>query len=103
MFYFKSFDLFNDDRLLKNPELVADDEKIAWATAFWFWKTHVSSNPGVAKGEFGAATKEINGILECSGPNYDRAKLRFKLYSRILKAFKIEEEPNEAGCYPLIK
>lgn len=95
-----SYDLFNDDRLLKNPDLVADDDEIAWATAFWFWKANVGYHPGVELGEFGVTTLCINGVLECNnGPNVNKAKLRFQIYSKILKAFNIDEKPIETGCY----
>lgn len=33
-----SQDLYGDDTLVKDPDLVARDENAAWNTAFWFWK-----------------------------------------------------------------
>ena len=92
--------MYNDDRLLKNPDQVADDEDIAWATSFWFWKQNVNRLPAVKKGFFGASTKAINGGLECgSGPNTDKAKIRFAKYVNVLKAFDVNESPKEYGCY----
>jgi len=95
-----SYDLFNDDRLYKNPDLVAENEELSWATAFWYWKKHVKPRPGIELGYFGEATDAINGKLECfNGPNVHKAKLRFILYKKILKGLNIKEEPIEKGCY----
>lgn len=33
-----SHDLFNDDRLISDPDMVAREENLAWNTAYWFWK-----------------------------------------------------------------
>jgi len=94
-----SKDLYGDDRLAKDPDQVANNDGIAWDTAFWFWKKNVHSAPGVAQGNFGATTKAINGGLECSGPNKDRARKRFELYKKVLSAFGVNEAAKETGCY----
>ena len=42
----------------------------------------------------------INGELECgNGPNVRKARKRFEIYKNILKAFNVNEEPKESGCY----
>lgn len=94
-----SYDLFKDDRLVKNPDLVVEDDDISWATAFWFWKTHVGYYLGVEEGKFGVTTRAINGALECDGVNTQKAKSRFKIYTNVLNAFNVDEIPNESGCY----
>ncbi|CAF0901134.1 unnamed protein product [Brachionus calyciflorus] len=94
-----SFDLFNDNRLLVNPDLVAENEEISWSTAFWFWERHVATDPNVKLGKFGASTNHINGFLECRGENLDRARKRFEFYKKILKIFGLDETPDESGCY----
>lgn len=33
-----SEDLFKDNRMVSDPDMVATDENLAWNTAFWFWK-----------------------------------------------------------------
>jgi len=33
-----SLALFNDLRLINDPDMVANNEDVAWATAAWFWK-----------------------------------------------------------------
>lgn len=94
-----SYDLFKDDRLLKNPELIVEDDYVSWATAFWFWKTNVGYYLGVEEGKFGVTTKAINGALECNGQDTQKAKSRFRIYTKVLKAFNIDEIPEESGCY----
>ena len=49
--------LFNDDRLVKNPEMAADP-KIAARVAVWFWKTQVKARDHM---DTAAVTKKING------------------------------------------
>lgn len=92
-----SKDLYGDDRLVKNPEMVAKDEDVAWATALWYWKSRVHAQ--VQGGEFGKSTKAINGALECSGGATDKPKKRFEIYKKVMVAFGITEAPIERGCY----
>jgi putative chitinase len=65
-----SKELFGDDRLVRNPGLVASDPQIAALTAAWFWTHHVgggghtpayhvSGNPSIEG--FKRASAEING------------------------------------------
>ena len=93
--------LFNGDEevLAKNPDLVATNQTLAWGTAFWFWRDNVHHAPGVVDGKFGAATKAINGALECSSPGNPAAQKRFQIYSTIFKAWNIAGIPDETGCY----
>ncbi|CAF1004066.1 unnamed protein product [Brachionus calyciflorus] len=91
--------LYGDDRLLRDPNQVATNDEIAWATAFWFWKTNVGSNPNVKNGNFGSSTMAINGGLECNGPYQDKARKRFDIYKIVMLEFGLTETPNERGCY----
>ncbi|KAJ1680405.1 hypothetical protein EV182_000060 [Spiromyces aspiralis] len=92
--------LYGDDRLVQNPDQVADDDNIAWKVSFCYWAERVHSAPGVQDGEFGAATKAINGALECgSGSAVDKAKKRFEIYQKVLAVFDPSSTPNPAGCY----
>ncbi|ESQ38982.1 hypothetical protein EUTSA_v10001581mg [Eutrema salsugineum] len=49
--------------LLASPEKVAQDQVLAFKTAFWFWTTKAR---GVFNQGFGATIKAVNGI-ECNG------------------------------------
>lgn len=90
--------LYNDDRLLQNPDTVATNEDAAWGVSYWYWKNKVKPTlAGTYK--FGLATKAINGALECSGANTDKATKRYKIYTEILKVFEPSATPIESGCY----
>jgi chitinase len=91
--------IFGDDRLVSEPDQVATNDKIAWASAFWYWKENVRTNEDVLQFKFGASTNQINGDLECRGVATDVAKERYNKYVRVLKAFNIDDEPIEDGCY----
>ncbi|KAJ6223456.1 hypothetical protein RDWZM_002001 [Blomia tropicalis] len=92
-----SLALYNDLRLIQNPEIVADNEDAAWATAFWFWKVNVHNRGGVKAHAFGDATRAING-MECTR-NLPAAHSRFNIYRKVLQSFHIGQQPNEHGCY----
>lgn len=55
-----SKDLYGDDRLVKNPDVVASDKKIAIETSLWFWKSKNLS--GFAdKGDYRGLSIKVNG------------------------------------------
>ena len=92
--------LFKDDRLLKNPELVAEDECISWRVAIFFWERNVQD--AAKSGKFGETTKRVNSAECASGDKAanDIARRRFGYYKVFLKAFGVkEEEAKEEGCY----
>jgi len=72
---------------VENPDIVATDDRIAMGTAFWYWKKYVHNVPGVQLGQFGSATKAINGYWECSpnGPEIYKAKKRWNLFEDCLQ------------------
>ena len=97
-----SISLYGSDTLLRNADQVASNDEIAWATAFWYWRTSVIGGQygqGVKNGQFGSSTNAINGALECRGSNGDKARKRFEIYKKVLVAFNIYSTPNESGCY----
>jgi len=90
--------IFGDDRLLDNPDQVAQDDRIAWQTAFWFWGDRVHNKQGVQQGQFGASTKAINGGIECSSPGNAQAAARFRLYGNVRRAFGLQGAGDPSGC-----
>jgi len=94
-----SMDLFNDERLVWDADMVARDETVAWDTAFWFWKINVHWAPGVQDGRFGASTRAINGGLECDGAHQDTARHRYNMYKITRRAFGLAGDGDERGCY----
>lgn len=91
--------IYGDDRLLQNPDLVANDEDAAFLTAGWYWRTRVTVVPGVKEGRFGESTRAINGIMECNGEYLENSKNRFRYYKKVFKLFGAKGEPDERGCY----
>ena len=92
--------IFGDPNiLLEHPERVAEEEELCWKAAFWFWRTHIHRSRGVQLGQFGSSTLKLNGDQECGSNAGWLAKRRFRLYTNVLKAFHINEEPNPTGCY----
>ncbi|XP_055350770.1 uncharacterized protein LOC129597313 isoform X2 [Paramacrobiotus metropolitanus] len=89
--------LYHDDRLVENPDQVADDEDVAWATACWYWGAVVHSYPGVAEGKFGASIRAINSEEEGMGRNEVKSRARNEYYKRILAVFVPGEAPVESG------
>lgn len=90
--------LFNDARLVRDPDSVARDDAIAWRTAFWFWNARVHDREGVQQGRFGASTRAINGGIECSSPGNQQAQKRFQLYGRVRAAFGLSGAGDPSGC-----
>ncbi|EGG23996.1 hypothetical protein DFA_06134 [Cavenderia fasciculata] len=57
--------------LLNNPDLVATNAKISWATALWFWMTSTGAgdrtcHASIVAGSFSGTIRTINGALECN-------------------------------------
>ncbi|KAJ1973978.1 hypothetical protein H4R35_003835 [Dimargaris xerosporica] len=92
--------LYGDGRLVENPDKVSQDEDTAWAVSFWYWADRVRTSNGVLDGNFGAATKAINGALECNGgAGSEKAKKRYEIYKKVFDAFGVQGSPKESGCY----
>lgn len=93
--------LFNDNRLVDNPELAATPEG-AWQTALWFWTSQVQpklkETGAIDKNDLGVSVNVINGGLECGGGPNDKAQKRLKIYDGILKAFNLSGSGNLNGC-----
>lgn len=54
-----SRELYGDDRLVKNPNLVATNTKVAGDTALWFWNKFIRPNYKAA--DVAGVTKRLNG------------------------------------------
>lgn len=96
-----SMDLYGDDRLARDPDLVARDPAVAMETAVWFWAKNVHNRAGVQDGDFGATTKAVMGSGACKGQALE-AKNRYKLFMKCLDKANmpdIKKEISEQGCY----
>jgi putative chitinase len=55
-----SKEIYGDDRLVKNPDLVSNDKEVALETACWFWKSR-NLNALADQFDIVAVTKKVNG------------------------------------------
>jgi predicted chitinase len=85
--------------LLKHPERVAEEEELAWGAAFWFWRAHMHKDSRIQRGMFGYSTLKLNGDQECGRNANWLSERRFKLYTNVLLAFRMDEKPDPSGCY----
>jgi predicted chitinase len=93
-----SLEMFGDDRLVTNPDLVAEDDDTAMATALWFWKKRVHDKGG-SEGAFGMTTCAINCGWDCLiNPNIGR--IRWEKFKICLQQTGNDQlEVTENGCY----
>jgi predicted chitinase/LysM repeat protein len=73
--------------LLNNPDLVASDSAISFATALWFWMTPQPPKPSchnaISMSGFGMTISIINGGLECGkGFVTEQAQSRIRHYEQ---------------------
>ncbi|KAL1191191.1 Endochitinase CHI [Cardamine amara subsp. amara] len=79
-----------NENLLASPEKVAQDQVLAFKTAFWFWTTNVRTS---FKSGFGATIRAVNS-RECSGGDSTaKAANRIKYFQDYCG--KLQVEPGE--------
>jgi hypothetical protein len=108
-----SQDYFGDKEvLLQDPDRVARDSVLAFASALWFWMTpqppkpschdvitgiwhptHHDQQAGRLPG-FGTTLNIINGGVECGHSPLDKTVYRYEYYKYFCKIFKVTPGPN---------
>jgi chitinase len=89
--------------LQNDPDLVARDSRVAWATSLWFWMTSTgagsttSHNAMVNGRGFGETIRTINGSLECNGANPGAVQSRVNYYLRFCQILGVDPGGNQ-GC-----
>ena len=74
--------------LRAQPELVAQNATIAWATGLWFWMTQRGAGTFtphdaiVGDHGFGETIRSINGDVECNGGSAEGVNSRVSFYQR---------------------
>jgi predicted chitinase len=81
--------------LLSDPEVVATDSAIAWATGLWFWMTPqkdglVIHDVVTLTDGFATSTDIINGALECGGPNEANEQQRIEYFEEMCTLLGVE-------------
>ncbi len=86
-----------------DPDLVARESPVAWATALWFWMTSTGAgwttghNAMVNGPGFGETIRTINGSLECNGGNPGQVQSRIQFYLRFCSILGVDPGGNQ-GC-----
>jgi predicted chitinase len=86
-----------------DPDLVARDSRVAWATSLWFWMTSTGAgsttahNAMVTGQGFGQTIRTINGSLECNGANPGQVQSRVSYYLRFCQILGVDPGGNQ-GC-----
>ncbi len=87
--------------LLNNPDLVATDSAISFATALWFWMTPQTPKPSchnaITTSGFGMTINIINGGLECGqGQVTPQAQSRIQRYEQYTRQLGVTPGENLA-------
>jgi predicted chitinase len=86
--------------LLTQPELVAQNPTIAWATGLWFWMTqrgagNFTPHQGIVEGHgFGETIRSINGGQECNGAWAEAVVARVTFYERFCQLLGVTPGDN---------
>ncbi|XP_062560531.1 uncharacterized protein LOC134224674 [Armigeres subalbatus] len=88
-----SWDIFKDDRLVNNPDLVSNSVDMSMRVSVWFWETRVRPKGGPANNNFGLTTKAINGGLE--PPGSSGAIRRFNMYGKVANALGVRNPASQ--------
>ncbi len=95
---FSEFYFGNKQTLLSNPERVANEGVLAFASSFWFWSDRGCGSSFWSTG-FGATTNIINGGLECGGNYGTAARNRENYYGQYLSKLGVSDSRSKsAGC-----
>jgi chitinase len=93
--------IFGDAEVLRlDPDRVAQDPKIAWATALYFWMTSTGAGKATAHdamtgaGDFGATIRTINGAVECDGKSPDTVADRVRIYTSFCALLSVDTGPD---------
>jgi basic endochitinase B len=109
---FSKFYFGNQEKLLREPDLLSKDPVLCFTSAFWFWNTPQYPKPScseIMRGDweperkdsianrlpgFGAVMNVINGGLECGPKASPRNKYRLDWYYYFCTFFGVAPGPN---------
>jgi predicted chitinase/chitodextrinase len=85
----------NQETLRTDPDRVARESWVAWATGIWFWMTSTgagssTAHDGIVGGSFGETIRTINGALECGGRNPAQVQSRIDAYRRFCQMLGVD-------------
>lgn len=96
--------IFGDKNVLRlDPDRVARESWVAWATGLWFWMSSTGAGSMTAHDAiaydrgFGETIRTINGSLECGGRNPTQVASRVDAYKRFCALLGVDPAGN-LGC-----
>ena len=94
--YWKASEALNVD-LLADPDQVAQSDRIAAATAIWYYTTTGMSEPG-ARGDFAATTRILNKHECKDNAGHHLQQARVNTYQRIRQCFGLDQTTDKLFC-----
>jgi len=98
-----SASIFGDANVLRNdPDRVARESWLAWATGIWFWMTSTgagstTAHTAILERGFGETIRTINGGLECGGRNPAQVNARIEYYKKFCAMLGVDPGAS-LGC-----
>ena len=88
------------DELLRHPDIVAEDKRVAMLVSVWYWNARVRPLLRGRADQFGLTTKGINPGECVNTANVNViARRRYKIYVRVAEVLKLKSKAKENGCY----
>ena len=95
--------------LCSRPDLVASEEAVGWASAFWTWTSITASSTGytsaisIAEGSYGGTLNAIKGDVECQAGIYssdfsDDVATRLNYYCNAVRILRVDTLLAMDGC-----
>lgn len=86
--------IFGDPEVLRtDPDRVARDPQVAWATGLWFWNATGCHEKIVNGKDFGGTIQIINGPVECGGLRPDQVQDRINAYLNFCNLLGVDPGP----------
>jgi predicted chitinase len=83
--------------LLNNPDLVSQSDKVAAATAIWYYKA-IGMSELAQQGNFGGTTRKLNKYQCSNEAGHNMQMIRVKIYHQVRKCFDLPETSVNLMC-----
>jgi predicted chitinase len=83
--------------LLNNPDLVSQSDKVAAATAIWYYN-ETGMSELAQQGNFSGTSRRLNKYQCSSKDGYYMQKARVKIYHKVRKCFGLPETSADLMC-----
>lgn len=83
--------------LLNNPDLVSQSDRVAAATAIWYYR-ETGMNELAYQGNFGSTTRRLNKYQCSSKAGYYKQMMRVNIYQEVRKCFNLPKASVNLMC-----